>query len=259
MWHIDYSVRIDSPVFFIITLALFTIAALIGLWLRSWRQAHSEPEELSVATLLGAALGLFGIMLGFTFYIANSRLEERRQLEVAEASDIQALWLRTSFLSEPARSTERFLIRQYLPLRIQFFQTGPGGPGYKETLRQGTVLQARMWQVADDEAAGHRDSPAMQFLVTLSESIQAAEKRTAAFENRIPVLSWVIMLLLGMMACVLLATDLKSRSYILRGMLQVALAASLALTYDIDNPRRGFVQVGQESMMRVQNMINSTP
>lgn len=121
MWHIDYSVRIDSPVFFIITLALFTIAALVGLWLRSWRKAHSEPEELSVTTLLGAALGLFGIMLGFTFYIANSRLEERRQLEVAEASDIQALWLRTSFLSEPARSTERFLIRQYLPLRIQLF------------------------------------------------------------------------------------------------------------------------------------------
>jgi hypothetical protein len=31
------------------------------------------------------------------------------------------------------------------------------------------------------------------------------------------------------------------------------------LTYDIDNPRRGFVQVSQESMMRVQNMINATP
>jgi len=258
MWHIDYSVRIDSLVFFIITLALFTIAALVGLWLRSWRRAHSEPEELSITTLLGAALGLFGIMLGFTFYIANSRLEERRQLEAAEASDLQALWLRTSFLSEPARSTERFLIRQYLPLRIQFFQAGPGGPGYEEALRQAAALQARMWQVADDEAAGHRDSPAMQFLTTLSESIQTAGKRTAAFENRIPVLSWVIMLLLGMMACVLLAADLKSRSYILRGMLQVALAASLALTYDIDNPHRGFVQVNQESMMRVQNMINAS-
>ncbi len=253
MWHID------SPVFFVITLALFTIAALVGLWLRSWRRTHGEPEELSVTTLLGAALGLFGIMLGFTFYIANSRLEERRQLEVAEASDLQTLWLRTSFLSESARNTERFLIRQYIPLRIEYFQSGPGGPGYREALRQSAALQVRMWQVADDEAADHRDSAAMQFLTTLSESIQAAEKRTAAFENRIPVLSWVIMLLLGMMACVLLAADLKSRSYILRGMLQVALAASLALTYDIDNPRRGFVQVSQESMMRVQNMINATP
>ena len=255
MWHID------SPVFFVITLALFTIAALVGLWLRSWRKTHGEPEELSVTTLLGAALGLFGIMLGFTFYIANSRLEERRQLEVAEASDLQALWLRTSFLSESARNTERFLIRQYLPLRIQFFQAGPGGPGYEETLRQSAVLQARMWQVADEEAeaAGHHDTATMQFLTTLSESIQAAEKRTAAFENRIPALSWVILLLLGMMACVLLAVDLKSRSYILRGMLQVALAASLALTYAIDNPRRGFVPVSQESMMRVQTMINATP
>src|SRR5580704_131208 len=112
MWHID------SPVFFVITLALFTIAALVGLWLRSWRRTHGEPEELSVTTLLGAALGLFGIMLGFTFYIANSRLEERRQLEVAEATDLQTLWLRTSFLSESARNTERFLIRQYIPLRI---------------------------------------------------------------------------------------------------------------------------------------------
>jgi hypothetical protein len=251
--------RIDSSLFFVITLALFTVAALIGLWLRHWRRVRKEPEELSITTLLGAALGLFGIMLGFTFYIANSRFEERRQLEVAEANDLHTLWFRTSFLSEPAANTERFLLRQYVPARIQFFSAGPGGPGYEEALRQSAELQSRMWQVANDEAAGHRDSAAMLFLTTLSESIQAADKRTAAFENRIPILSWAIMLLLGMMACVLLAVDLKSHSYILRGMLQVALAASLALTYDIDNPRKGFVQVSQQSMMRVQNMINATP
>jgi hypothetical protein len=62
-----------------------------------------------------------------------------------------------------------------------------------------------------------------------------------------------------MMACVLLVVDLKSRSYILRGMLQFALAAALALTYDIDTPRKGFVQVGQQSMLRVKQLMNSAP
>jgi hypothetical protein len=93
--------------FFVVTLALFSVAALLGLWLRGWRDVHIEPEEFSVKTLLGASLGLFGVLLGFTFSMANSRFEERRQLEIAEASDLQVVWLRSSFLTEPARSAER--------------------------------------------------------------------------------------------------------------------------------------------------------
>jgi hypothetical protein len=146
-----------------------------------------------------------------------------------------------------------------MPVRIQFLDAGPDGRVYDETLLASTSLQARMWHVANDDAASHRDPGTVQFLASLSESIQAAERRTAASENRIPQLSWAILLLLGMMASVLLGVDLKSRSYILRGMLQVALAAALALTYDIDTPRKGFVQVGQQSMVRAQKLMNAAP
>jgi hypothetical protein len=68
----------------------------------------------------------------------------------------------------------------------------------------------------------------MAFLSVLSDCIDATEKRTAAFENRIPGLSWSILLLLGMMVSVLLGVDLTSRSLILRCLLQVALSATLA-------------------------------
>jgi hypothetical protein len=244
--------------FFIVTLALFSIAALLGLWLRM-RSELLDTEEFSVKTLLGASLGLFGVLLGFTFSMANSRYEERRQLEIAEGSGLEILWLRSSFLTEPARSTERSLLRQYLPVRVQFFDARPDGQEYQETLRESMTLQRRMWKVANDEVTTHRDPATMQFVAILSDSIQATEKRTAASENRIPALSWGVLLLLGMMASVLLGADLKSRSYILRGMLQVALAAALALTYDIDMPRKGFVQVGQQSMLRAQELIDSTP
>jgi hypothetical protein len=72
--------RIHPIPFFALTLALFSAAALLGLWLRSWRSVHIEPEEFSVKTLLGASLGLFRVMLGFTFSMANSRFEEGRRL-----------------------------------------------------------------------------------------------------------------------------------------------------------------------------------
>jgi hypothetical protein len=245
--------------FFVVTLVLFSVAALLGLWLRVSNSKHIEPEELSVKTLLGASLGLFGVLLGFTFSMANSRFEERRQLEISEGSGLQTLWLRTSFLTPPTRSAERSLLRQYVPVRIQFFDAGPDGLAYEETLRQSTILQSKMWRVANEEVTTRRDPATMQFMTALSESIEATEKRTAATENRIPALSWAILLMLGMMACVLLGVDLKSRSYVLRGMLQVALAAALALTYDIDTPRKGFVQVGQQSMVRMQQLMNTTP
>jgi hypothetical protein len=199
------------------------------------------------------------VLLGFTFSMANLRFEERRQLEITEASNLQVLWFRTSFLTEPARNAERVLLRQYLPVRIQFFDEKPESSSYEEALRQSAILQNRMWQVANDEAVVRNDPKMIQFLTALSDSIQVTEKRTAASENRIPALSWGILLLLGMMTSVLLGVDLKSRSYILRGMLQVALAAALALTYDIDMPRKGFVQVGQQSMLRTQQLMNGAP
>lgn len=251
--------RIHPVSFFVATLALFSAGALVGLWLRSSKKVHMEPEELSVKTLLGASLGLFGVLLGFTFSMANSRFEERRQLQITEASDLVTLWLRTSFLTEPARSSERSFLRQYLPVRINFFDAEPDGLAYAETLRASASLHSRMWHAANDESVARRDPATIQFLAALTVSIEAAEKRTAASENRIPSLSWAILLMLGVMSSVLLAVDLKSRSYILRGLLQVSLAAALALTYDIDTPRMGFVQVGQQSMVRAQQLMNLPP
>jgi hypothetical protein len=251
--------HIHPILFFFITLALFSGAAYLGLWFRTWKSQRIETEDLSVKTLLGASLGLFGVLLGFTFSMANSRFEERRQLEIAEATDLQILWFRTTFLPEPARIAERSFLRQYLPVRIRYFDEGPGGAGYEDALRESTTLQGRMWQVANAGTADPRGTGLIQFHAALTDSIQAAEKRTAALENRLPALSWAILVMLGMMACVLLGIDLKARSILLRGMLQVALASALALTYDIDTPRVGFVQVGQWSMLRTQQLMDSAP
>ncbi len=68
----------------------------------------------------------------------------------------------------------------------------------------------------------------MAFLSALSDCIDATEEQTAAFENRIPGLSWSILLLLGVMVSVLLGVALTSRSLILRGLLKVALSATTA-------------------------------
>jgi len=250
--------QIHPVFFFIVTLVLFTVTSIVGLRLQARKHILLECEESSIRTLLGASLGLFGVLLGFTFSMANSRFEERRQLEIAEATDLQILWFRTTFLADSTRIAERNLLRQYLPVRIRFFNAGPNDPANEEGLRASALLQGRMWQVANDETVIPRSAGMIQFLAALSESIQASEKRTAASENRLPALSWAILLMLGMMCSVLLGVDLKSRSYILRGMLQVAMAASLALTY-VDTPRMGFVQVGDSSMLRIQHLMDAAP
>src|SRR5579862_204175 len=127
--------QIHPVFFFIVTLVLFTVTSIVGLRLRARRHMLLETEETSIRTLLGASLGLFGVLLGFTFSMANSRFEERRQLEIAEATDLQILWLRTTFLADSTRIAERNLLRQYLPMRIKFFNARPDDPAYEEDLR----------------------------------------------------------------------------------------------------------------------------
>ncbi len=70
-------------------------------------------------------------------------------------------------------------------------------------------------------------------------------------------LSWSIPLLLGVMVSVLLGVALTSRSLTPAGFAEGRAVRHHGLTYDIDTPRKNFVQAGQQSMLCVQRLMNS--
>ncbi len=70
-----------------------------------WRLSHkSEEQETPVAAMVASILGLLAFMLAFTFSMAASRFDARRQIVLEEANSISTTYLRSQLLPEPHRS-----------------------------------------------------------------------------------------------------------------------------------------------------------
>jgi len=76
----------------------------------------------NISALEQSLLGLLALMIGFTFLMALTRFEERREAVLNEANAIGTTALRARLLSEPHRTEILKLLREYAQIRIDYFQ-----------------------------------------------------------------------------------------------------------------------------------------
>jgi len=86
------------------------------------QQLHQEEKESPVGGMVAGTLGLLAFMLAFTFGLAGSRFEDRRQVILAEANAIGTTYLRAAMLPEPMRTEVKNLLREYVDLRVETVQ-----------------------------------------------------------------------------------------------------------------------------------------
>src|SRR5262245_5793565 len=103
---------------FIGTVVLIVLADEAGRLLGA-RRRKEAVKDAPVGAIVGASLGLLGFILAFTFGIAATRFDSRRELLQSEITAIGAMYLRTDFLPEPRRSELRALIRMYVDQRLR--------------------------------------------------------------------------------------------------------------------------------------------
>lgn len=242
-------------VLFLISVVLLWLGMWLGTIIRIWRSQVIDEESKIVTVLEGSLLTLFGLLMGFTFSMAVTRYDLRKGLVVKEANAIGTTWLRTATLVEPTRTQEQTLLRQYVPARQEFITSGNDRKAEGDSLKRAEDLEARLWAVASSYATDHRDPVTGLYLSTLNDAIDAEEERTAADENRIPTEAWWMLLIVGFVATVLVGMDVKSSSWVLRAMLPFVLAATLAMTMDLDSPRYGLIRIDQRSIDRLAQLV----
>jgi hypothetical protein len=252
---------IDQPLLFGPLVFLLLLAAGgAGAWLRSRRADTVTEASGSFKTLEGAVLGLLSLLLGFSFAMAVSRYDNRKQLELDEANAIGTTWLRTAALDEPIRTASRAALRDYVPARLSFFAAGTDPAAVDESLSRTSVLQTRLWNLATDAANGQPNPYKALYLASLNECFDVSEKRTAAaFEDRIPKAAWVLLLFMSAAASALVGIGLSVRSKSLLLVVPLVIGATLTLILDIDSPRSGFIRVYQSSMTRVAKQVAAAP
>lgn len=207
----------------------------------------------NVATLEAAILGLLALMISFTFAMALSRFEARRDAVLNEANAIGTTALRARLLPPPESQTITRMLKDYADLRLDISSHSKTPVELNQAIGRSAAMHQALWQQAQAVAAKDNAMvPTGLFLQTLNEMIDDEQKHRTAIRNQVPNI--VLLALYGIAIIAVAFTGyaggLESRQsrlpvYVM-GML---VCAVILLIQDLDRPTSGFIHVSQQPMI----------
>jgi hypothetical protein len=236
-------------VVFIVLLLMVEIGARFG------ERASVGTDQLRHEQLVAGRDGvglLLSLLLGFTLAMVLSRFDQRKQLIVDEANTIGTATLRAQLLSEPARSKVAALLRDYVDARIEFSRSALGSQDFDRSVARTKELQDTMWEQSVEVAHLAPNPITSIFIQSLNDVIDLSEKRMAMLENRVPPAIWVMLLLISLLTCFTTGMSVRRRFWFVMMLSPLMISIVIALIADLNSPRTGLIQIGRQSMERLQ-------
>lgn len=254
------SYLLDHPILlFLAVLVPLLLAAGLGIRWSIWLRENVDQETRSgLSTIYGALLGMLGLILGFTFAMALSRYDSRRQLVVDEANAIGTTWLRSAMVPQPYRDFTAKLLRAYVDARLEFYAAGLDEQRLRVALQESAQLQTSLWRAAISAARDQPTPITSLFVQSLNEMIDLDAKRLEALENRIPPSVWIVLTTISVLASLLTGSVYPRRMSVVP-LVPIVLAAVMTLIADLDSSRGGLILVSQRSMLRLQAELKEPP
>jgi hypothetical protein len=252
--HLEHGAMIYNYIFlfaFLIGAATVFLASECGWRLGIRTEGHGASGNISA--LEQSLLGFLALIVGFTFLMALTRFEARRDAVLNEANAIGTTALRARLLPEPHRTETLKLLREYAKIRIDYLPTGKSFAELPTLIDRSNNIQEALWQqVKALSAKDNNMVPTGLFVQTLNEMIDDQGKRLSALRNNIPDV--VLLSLFGIAAVACAFAGYASGLDPLRTRLPVFITAFLVCSVifvilDLDRPNVGFVTISQQPMI----------
>ncbi|HQR39915.1 MAG TPA: hypothetical protein PLF26_16130 [Blastocatellia bacterium] len=246
-------------IFVVITILLLVsteIGNRLGVFARNRAGAHKPAD---IGTLLGSVLGMLALLLGFTFAMAASRYEQRRELVVKDANAIGTAYLRSRLLPEPQRTEIATLFRSYTDAKLEIVDSMSDQARIEKLLEEIEQSQNRMW-AAGSEVAATAQNPIYtnSFLQALNEVIDVHGERIAALRARIPASIFMVGLIVGLFAMLLTGYSAglnESRNVVATTLACLLIALVMMLIVDLHRPHEGTISISQQSMLDLRDWL----
>jgi hypothetical protein len=221
------------------------------------RDRSVDEKEAPVGAMVGSILALFAFLLAFTFGMAGSRFEARRQAVLEEANAIGVTHLRTRLLAEPYRDESAKLLREYVDLRVRGIKEGK----VVEAIARSEEIHQLLWAEAGKAADKNPGPMTSLYVQSLNQMIDLHARRVqVGIRSRIPFSIWAGLYCLALLAMGAvgyqsgLAATRRSPAML---ALVVAFSGVLGLIADLDRPQEGVITVSQEAMTDLQNRMRA--
>ena len=240
----------------LLTLFLMWSSVWIGVFIRKRHQELDKDVSRDFEILLGSTLTLLSLIIGFSLSMAINRYDQRKNYEEAEANAIGTEYLRADLLPAVDSARVRTLLREYLQLRISFYQTRNKLDLQKINNRT-AQLQDELWSVVQIPVAAQPNPVHGLVLSGMNDVLNSQGYTQAAWWNRTPIGVWGLMATVGIFSCLMIgyishrATEGFVRLLILPHILGIA----FFLIADVDSPRRGVILVVPQNLISLSQSL----
>ena len=242
-----------------------SVAAFLVLWIaervgaaaRKKRDDMNQEEREDFGIILGSTLTLLGLIIGFSFSMAISRYDQRKNLEEEEANAIGTEYLRADLL--PAENAEkvRGLLKSYLDQRIEFYRTR-WAPDLGPVNARTGELQAELWNAVKMPAQTEHSAVEALTVSGMNDVLNAQGYTQAAWWNRIPIPAWGLMWIIAICCNVMIGYFVRpAKGHWARlVVMPLVVAVSFLLIADIDSPRAGVIRVQPRNLASLAQSLH---
>lgn len=247
----------DFPlVIFLVSLIGLWLSAQLGVFVRKKLRPVEEDERKDWATLEAATLTLLGMIIAFSFSMALSRYDQRKNYEAEEANAIGTEYARADFL--PPRVADRIhrLLKDYLRQRVAFYETRN-----EDQLQQinavTSQLETELWATIAPIAAAQPTQIAALAASGMNDVLNDRAYTQAAWWNRIPAAAWDLMISIAVLCNLLLGYGAYRTGTHLFLVLPLALSISFLLISDLDAPRGGVIHITPNNLLSLAQSLGN--
>ena len=240
--------------------ALSFLGLAFSAWIGVFFSRGHQPLEAEVREDFGvvqaATLTLLGLIVGFTFSMALTRSDQRKNYEEEEANAIGTEYMRAALLPAANAAKVRALLLNYLDQRILFYETRDEEQLSKLDA-QTTQLQTDLWSAVQGPAAA-QPTPVVALAVSgMNDVLNSQGYTQAAWWNRIPVAAWGLMAAIAICSVALVGLGARNPKAESKLLLILPLVVSIAffLIADIDSPRYGLIHVIPQNLVSLARSL----
>jgi len=233
----------------------FWISALVGARLRQRESLQDQDKYEDFKFVLGGTLTLLVLIIGFTFSMAVSRYDQRRNYEEQEANAIGTEYVRADLLPTAEAAKVRSLLRSYLDQRILNYKSRRARQ-IRQIDAETARLQTEMWSAVAAPSFANQSPVTALAVAGMNDVLNSQGYTQAAWWNRIPIAAWTLLTIISIFCNLLVGYGMHGKSGFLLLVLPIALSISFFLIADIDSPRAGVIRVPPQNLENLAETLN---
>jgi len=226
---------------------------------QSRARLNRQLNSVLVESAVTAVFGLLAFMLAFTFQIAASRYDKRKELLVKEVDNIRTAYLRAGLIHEPIRSDTRKLMIEYVDLLIEVTNMNTD---MNEAKRRVMTILDTCWSYTEALAVEDKSSEVYSLYTgTINDLYSSYNERIAiVLEYKIPRIVYWVLALITVLSMLVLGYQFGISG---KGSLQITMilaiifAIVMLLIVILDYPETGLLKVNQQPLMRLQEELRA--